>query len=207
MRKLIVAAFTSLDGVMQAPGGPDEDRDGGFAYGGWVFPHWDDQIGEFMDGMFDRSFDLLLGRRTYDIFAGHWPRAPEDDPIGGVFNRITKYVATSSPDTLAWEPSVALTGDVVAAVAALKAGDGPDLLTQGSSELIHALFAAGLVDELRLLTIPVLLGGGKRWHDDASSATTWETVGSSVSSSGVVMTVHHPRGPVTTGSFALPEDA
>ena len=205
MRKLIVAAFTSLDGVMQAPGGPTEDPSGGFAFGGWTFPHWDEAMNPFMD-VFDQPFDLLLGRRTYDIFAGHWPRMPADDPIGAVFNRVTKYVATSSPDTLDWANSVALTGDVPAAVAALKQGDGPPLLTQGSSVLIHALLEHGLVDELRLMTFPVLLGQGKRWFDGAVRPGDLTLQKSAVSPTGVVMAVYHPAGEVRTGSFALPED-
>lgn len=205
MRKLIVAAFTSLDGVMQAPGGPTEDPSGGFAFGGWTFPYWDEAMNPFMD-VFDQPFDLLLGRRTYDIFAGHWPRMPEDDPIGAVFNRVTKYVATSSPDTLDWANSVALTGDVPASVAALKQGDGPPLLTQGSSVLIHALLEHGLIDELRLMTFPVLLGQGKRWFDSAARPGDLTLQQSAVSPTGVVMAVYRPAGEVRTGSFALPEE-
>lgn len=207
MRKLIVAAFTSLDGVMQAPGGPTEDTDGGFAFGGWVFPHWDDEVGDFMDGMFGPPFDLLLGRRTYDIFAGHWPRMPEDDPIGALFNRVTKYVVTSSPETLAWANSVALSGDVARDIAELKQSDGPGLLTQGSSQLLHALFAHGLVDELRLLTFPVVLGAGKRWIHDGARPTGLSLVENRTSPSGVVMTLHRRDGAVPTGAFAGPDDA
>ncbi|RYG09500.1 MAG: dihydrofolate reductase, partial [Caulobacteraceae bacterium] len=151
MRKLIVAAFVSLDGVMQAPGGENEDTSGGFTHGGWTVPLWDDDLAPFMN-VFDAPFSLLLGRKTYDIFAAYWPKAPADDPIGPLFTRVTKYVVTSSPQTLTWENSVGLAGDVVAAISELKQQDGPPLLTQGSSRLLHALLETDLVDEIRLMT-------------------------------------------------------
>src|SRR5207237_2373564 len=155
MRRVVVAGFVSLDGVMQAPGGPEEDPTGGFRHGGWTFPHWDEVMGAWMGESFAKPFDLLLGRKTYEIFAAHWPFTEE--PPAGLFNSVTKYVATSSTEPLAWANSVRLADDVPAAVAQLKAGDGPDLLTQGSSVLVQSLLEAGLVDELRLLTFPVLL--------------------------------------------------
>ena len=202
MRKLVAAAFVSLDGVMQAPGGPDEDPAQGFTFGGWTVPHWDEALTPFMD-VFSQPFDLLLGRRTYDIFAAHWPRTPDDDPIGALFNRVTKYVATSSPDTLAWANSRAIAGDIPAGIAALKQGDGPVLLTQGSAVLLHALLAHDLVDELRLMVFPVLLGCGKRWFDDTSRAGAFALETSATSATGVVSSVYRRDGPVTTGSFAL----
>src|SRR5690348_7866789 len=159
MRKLIVPAFISLDGVMQAPGGPEEDASGGFAYGGWVWPYHDASDGA-MGGVFKRPFELLLGRRTYDLFAAYWPDVAGDAPhrdIADLFNGTTKHVATHHPDTLAWRKSRALGPDVAAAVRELKRGDGPDLLTQGSSELVHQLLVTDLVDELLLLVFPVLL--------------------------------------------------
>jgi len=206
MRPLIAAAFVSLDGVMQAPGGPEEDPSGGFALGGWVAPFWDEETNPFM-GVFDQPFDLLLGRRTYDIFAGYWPSMPEDDPIGSVFNRVTKYVATSAPDTLDWANSVALTGDVPAQIARLKQGEGPPLLTQGSSVLLHALLEHGLIDELRLMTFPVLLGQGRRWFGDASRPAGLTLRSSILSGTGVVSAIYRPAGEVQTGAFGPPPEA
>jgi dihydrofolate reductase len=203
MRKVIAAFFTSLDGVIQAPGGPEEDPTGGFAFGGWSFHHWDGPMGEYMGEGFGTPFDLLLGRRTYDIFAAHWPYTDEEP--AALFNSITKYVATSSGEPLAWQNSVKLAGDVPAAVARLKEGDGPDLLTQGSSVLVRSLLAAGLVDELSLMTFPVLLGRGKRWYGEDAQAGEWEQLSSRTSTTGVIMSRYRPKGPITTGSFAHSE--
>jgi dihydrofolate reductase len=200
MRKLIAAFFTSLDGVIQAPGGPEEDPTGGFAYGGWSFHHWDGAMEEYMGEGFGTPFDLLLGRRTYDIFAAHWPFT-EDGPAA-LFNSITKYVATSAPEPLGWQNSVKLGDDVPAAVARLKQSDGPDLLTQGSSVLVQSLLAAGLVDELSLMVFPVLLGRGKRWYGEDAKAGEWEQLSSRTSTTGVIMSRYRPKGPITIGSFA-----
>lgn len=201
MRTIVVGAFVSLDGVMQAPGGPEEDPTGGFAFGGWTFPHWDESMGQFMGELFEAEFDLLLGRRTYEIFAAYWPYMG-DDPIGRRFNAVTKFVVTSSPEPLAWHNSVAISGDVPAELARLKREDGPPLLVQGSSVLNHSLFAHGLVDELQLLTFPVLLGPGKRLFDDGSMPTGLKLIDSRTSSSGVVMARYRPDGEIRTGSFA-----
>lgn len=203
MRKLIAAVFTSLDGVIQAPGGPEEDPTGGFLYGGWSALHWDEAMGEYMGEGFSKPFDLLLGRRTYEIFAAHWPYT-EEEPAG-LFNSITKYVATSSAAPLAWQNSERLEGDAMAAVARLKEGDGPDLLTQGSSVLVRALLAAGLVDELSLMTFPVLLGHGKRWYGEDAKAQDWTLESSRTSTTGVVMSRYVPRGPIRIGDFQLAE--
>ena len=203
MRKVIAAFFTSLDGVVQAPGGPEEDPSGGFQYGGWTFHHWDGAMGEYMGEGFAKPFDLLLGRRTYEIFAAHWPFT-EEEPAA-LFNGVTKYVATAAAEPLAWQNSVKLEGDVPAAVARLKEGDGPDLLTQGSAKLVRSLLAAGLVDELRLLVFPVILGHGKRWYGEDAKAGDWELLASRASTTGVLMCHYRPRGPVSTGSFALSE--
>jgi len=203
MRKVIAGAFVSIDGVMQAPGGPEEDPTGGFAHGGWVFPHWDEVIDSFMGEAFSRPFDLLLGRRTYDIFAAHWPFTQEEP--AALFNSVTKYVATSSTRPLAWQNSVKLDGDVPRAVARLKAGDGPDLLTQGSSVLVQSLLAAGLVDELFLLIFPVILGRGKKLIGEDAMAAEWELLDSRTASTGVIVSRYRPTGPVRTGSFALAE--
>lgn len=203
MRKVIVAAFVSLDGVMQAPGGPAEDPTGGFELGGWNHPYWDEEMGGFIGARFSQPFDLLLGRRTYEIFAAHWPHMPEGDPIAEVFNRATKHVATSRPERLDWANSTALEGDVAEAVRRLKATDGPDLLTQGSTVLVQSLFEHGLVDELSLMTFPVVLGRGKRLFGDRSLPTAWRAVETAVSTTGVTMALYQRDGEVKTGSFQL----
>jgi len=201
MRKIISSTFMSLDGVMQAPGGPEEDPSGGFAFGGWVFPFWDEAMGEVMGRLFDAPFDLLLGRRTYEIFAAYWPYI-ENDPIADAFNRVTKFVATRSPEPLAWHNSVAISGDVPAELERLKQQEGPDLLVQGSSVLMQSLLASGLVDELQLLTFPVLLGPGKRLFGDDSRPSALKLVDSRTSTTGVMMARYVPDGAVQTGSFA-----
>ena len=203
MRRLIVPAFISLDGVMQAPGGPEEDTSGGFALGGWIVPYADGS-GEVMDGVFARPFDLLLGRRTYEIFAAYWPHVAEGAThhyIADMFNRATKHVATHHPDTLQWRGSRALGSDVVAAVDTLKRGDGPDLVTQGSSELVHQLLATDLVDELRLIVHPVLLGRGKRLFDDRALPAAFRLEATRTTSTGVVVNRYVREGGVRTGSF------
>lgn len=203
MRKLIVPAFISLDGVMQAPGGPEEDTGDGFAHGGWVWPYYDESDEE-MGGVFSRPFELLLGRRTYDIFAAYWPQVPPDAPqrrIADLFNGTAKHVATHHPDTLAWQNSHALGPDIAAAVREIKRGDGPDLVTQGSSELVHQLLATELVDELRLLVYPVLLGRGKRLFDDRAQAAAFRLDASKTSPTGVLTNRYLRDGAVRTGSF------
>lgn len=206
MRKLIVAAFVSLDGVMQAPGGPGEDPSGGFAHGGWIVPHWDEVMGEAMGGIFDGSVDLLLGRKTYDIFAAHWSRIT-DDPFADRLNAMTKYVATRSPGPLAWSNSQAIDPDAVESVRDLKAQDGPDLLTQGSTDLIQSLLAADLVDVFKLMTFPVVLGSGKRLFGDGGTGLGLKLVDNRISTTGVLITTYQPDGPVRTGSFALDDNA
>ena len=204
MRKLIVAAFVSLDGVMQAPGGPQEDPTGGFRFGGWTVPYWDAATGEAIGEIFGRPFALLLGRKTYEIFAAHWPHSDEE-PIASQFNQATKYVATSSDAPLEWANSVKLDGDLPDAVARLKREDGPDLLTQGSSVLVQSLLAAGLVDELNLLVFPLLLGKGKRLIGEDVRPGELELVSSRTAATGVTIVRYRPAGPVRTGSFALAE--
>jgi dihydrofolate reductase len=211
MRKLITGAFVSLDGVMQAPGGPDEDPTGGFKYGGWVAPYWDDALTAAMNKTFAQPFDLLLGRKTYDIFAAHWPYV-ETDPKGNdfdqlnadiavTFNRIVKYVATHRPETLAWQNSRSLGKDVVAAVRDLKKTDGPALLTQGSTELLQTLLAAGLVDQINLLMFPLVLGTGKKLFGSGTAAAAFRLTDSIVSPSGVVIATYERGGDIATGSF------
>ena len=203
MRKLIVPAFISLDGVMQAPGGPQEDTSGGFAHGGWVWPYAD-ETDEAMGGVFGRPFELLLGRRTYDIFAAYWPRVAEGAPHRGIadmFNGTAKHVATHHPGTLEWQHSHDLGSDIAAAVRELKHRDGPDLVTQGSSDLVHQLLATDLVDELPLLVYPILLGRGKRLLDDRSRAAAFRLEQSKTTSKGVLVNRYVREGEVRTGSF------
>jgi dihydrofolate reductase len=200
MRKVIDAAFVSLDGVMQAPGGPQEDPTGGFTLGGWTVNYWDETMGEVMDKIFSEPFDLLLGRKTYEIFAAYWPYAGSD-PIGEKFNAVTKYVATSSNEPLTWQNSVAI-HDVVEEVGRLKKQDGPNLLLQGSGNLIQTLLANDLIDEFNLLTFPVLLGRGKRLFGQGTMPAGLQLVDTKTSTTGVVMTSYLRSGPVSTGSFA-----
>ncbi len=209
MRKVIVGAFISLDGVMQAPGGPDEDPSGGFRYGGWVAPtaDVDPVFGEEIGKLFGEPFDLLLGRRTYEIFAAHWPYAeagPYDD-IATTFNRITKYVATRKGVDLTWTGSVALR-DAVTDVATLKRANGPALVTQGSTELVHALLAAGLVDEIRTFTFPLLLGKGKRLFADDAEPRAFELTHSAVSPNGIIHATYVRAGDVQTATVGGAED-
>ncbi|MFA1626796.1 dihydrofolate reductase family protein [Rhizobium mongolense] len=202
MRKIITGAFVSLDGVMQAPGGPDEDPVGGFKYGGWVAPYFDAAMGKAVGDMFARPFDLLLGRKTYDIFAAHWPYVAADDPIGPLFDRITKYVATRNPDfKLSWQNSRVLGADVVGALRTLKSGEGPDLLTQGSTDFLQTLFRNDLVDEINVFFFPVVLGKGKKLFGDGAFAGALKLVGSKVSGSGVTINKYVRDGDVVTGSF------
>lgn len=203
MRRIIAAAFVSLDGVMQAPGGPPEDPTGGFTLGGWTVNYWDEPMGEFMGEIFSSSFDLLLGRKTYEIFAAHWPFVEAGDPIAASFNAATKYVATSSPEPLTWTNSVALSGDVAAEIARLKQKDGPTLLTQGSSVLLQTLLEHDLIDEFRLLTFPLVLGPGKRLFGRGTRPGALRLVSTKVSTTGVVMGVYERAGAVSTGSFEL----
>jgi dihydrofolate reductase len=213
MRKIVVGAFISLDNVMQAPGGPDEDPTGGFRHGGWTVPYWDDVTGAAMGETFSVPFDLLLGRKTYDIFAAHWPYVQMDPKasdfdafnveIARRFNTITKYVATHRPESLAWQNSRGIGTDVVATVRELKKQDGPMLLTQGSSELVHLLLAHDLVDELRVLTYPLVLGRGKRLFGTDAAVTAFQLVTSKVSSKGAVIATYARAGEVKTGSFAM----
>jgi dihydrofolate reductase len=202
MRKIITAAFVSLDGVMQAPGGPEEDPTGGFKYGGWVAPHVDEVFGKAMDELFGAPFDLLLGRKTYEIFAAHWPYQSDDDPSAKRFNVITKYVATRSNMPLTWKRSVAL-HDAAVDVARLKKEDGPNLVTQGSSDLIQTLLAHGLIDELTVLTFPIVLGRGKRLFGERAKPTALKLVDSKVTPAGVTISSYRRGGEVATGDFAM----
>jgi dihydrofolate reductase len=198
MRKLTGAIFISLDGVIQAPGGPEEDPTSDFRLGGWVQPFFDD-MAPFED-LITSDYDLLLGKRTYDIFAAYWPYN-QDNPIGEKFQGINKYVLTHSDEPLSWENSSKLSGDTAAAVTELKQGEGRDLLIQGSSTLYPPLLSGRLIDRLMLITFPIVLGKGKRLFDGSEDPGALKLVEHCVSNSGVVLTVYEPAGDVPTGTF------
>jgi dihydrofolate reductase len=201
MRKLTGSVFVSLDGVMQAPGGPTEDPTGGFAYGGWLAPYADEAIGKTIAALFDRSFDLLLGRRTYDIFAGFWPYSK--DEMGAMFDRVRKYVVTHGEQPLPWQNSERVSS--LDALARIRDGDGPELIIQGSSTLYPQLLAAGLIDRLIVMTFPVVLGSGKRVFGAGTPSGALRMVDHFVSPPGTVVTTYEPAGAVETGSFAAAE--
>jgi dihydrofolate reductase len=201
MRQLIVAEQISLDGVIQAPGGPREDPSGDFRFGGWAAPYKDEGIGQALQDLHARPFELLLGRHTYDIWAAYWPRVRSGNPIADAFNSVPKHVATHRSGTLDWQNSHALQGGLADAVRALKRRDGANLLTWGSGNMVSQLLAAGLVDELRLLFYPVILGHGKRLFGDDSQPSAF-TVAHSVSTPGGVLITRYVRdGEVRTGEF------
>jgi dihydrofolate reductase len=201
MRKLAVSTFLTLDGVMQAPGGPEEDPEGGFAYGGWSVHYWDDMMGQVMGEAMSVPFDLLLGRRTYDIFAAYWPTAP-DEAGGKPLNDATKYVVSRGRPALDWKESVLIEGDAAQGVAKLKDGDGPELQVHGSGNLIQTLMRHGLVDEYRLWVFPVVIGSGKRLFADGTIPAGLRLVDNKVSTTGVVIGIYQPAGELVTGSFA-----
>jgi dihydrofolate reductase len=200
MRKLIVSTFLTLDGVMQAPGGPEEDDSGGFEHGGWSVHYWDDLMGEVKSAEFSLPFDMLLGRRSYEILGAYWPSAPEEAG-GKPLNDATKYVASRGRPTLEWEPSVLIKGDATEGVAELKESDGPELQVHGSGNLIQTLMRHGLVDEYRLWVFPLVLGSGKRLFADGTIPAGLKLVDNKVSTTGVVMGTYEPAGEVVTGSF------
>ena len=201
MRELIVNTFQTLDGVMQAPGGPEEDPSGGFEHGGWSFGYWDEQMEETMGEAMSKPFDLVLGRRTYDIFAAFWPTA--EGPGAEPLNNATKHVAsTTLTGKLDWENSYLIEGDVPDGIRALKQQDGPELQVHGSANLIQTLLEHGLVDEFRVWTFPVVLGKGKRLFDEGTLPDGLELTSSQVSSTGVVIAAYRPGKEIKSGSFA-----
>lgn len=205
MRKIIVGAMVSIDGIMQAPGGPTEDPTKGFRFGGWAMPYFDETFGEELDRLFEQSFDLLLGRKTYEIFAAYWPYYDDTAPDGGIarrFNEIKKYVVSRSGEVdTGWTGSVLLRD--LADVKRLKEQDGPALVTQGSTELVHALLANDLVDALSIFTLPIVLGAGKKLFADGSAPHSFKLTGSRVSSNGLIVGHYEREGEITIGDTAF----
>jgi dihydrofolate reductase len=204
MRKLVASVFISLDGVIQAPGGPNEDPGGGFGLGGWTVPYADEAIGRHVHELLAQPFELLLGRRTYDIFASYWPHVPAQSgsrAIADQFNSVPKHVATHQTGPLGWHNSHALRGDLADAVRALQREDGADLVTFGSGEMLRQLLAAGLIDELRLLIYPVILGHGKRLFGDDAQVSAFALAHSASTPGGVLITRYLRGGEVRTGEF------
>jgi dihydrofolate reductase len=204
MRKLVVSTFLTLDGVMQAPGGPEEDPSGGFTHGGWSVNYWDELMRQVMGEATTHPFDLLLGRKTYEIFAAHWPHASEEQGAG-IFNNATKYVASRTLDTVEWQNSALLEGDAAEAVARLKEEDGPEIQVHGSGNLIQTLLEHDHVDELRLWIFPVVLGTGARLFADGAVPRGLKLVDSKTSATGVLITTYKRAGEIEYGSFALEE--
>lgn len=201
MRRIVMNTFLSLDGVMQAPGGPGEDDDGGFPYGGWTVNYWDAKMMEVMGAALSTPVDLLMGRRTYDIFAAHWPKAPPEE--GALFNEAHKYVATHRPESLDWGPVTALSGDIAGQLRALTATEGRDLSVQGSSDFGQYLLEHDLVDVSYVWLFPLTLGTGKRRFGPGTRHAGLRLVGQEVSSTGVMM-LHYERGEAAPiGSFRL----
>ena len=204
MRKLIVGAFVSLDGVTQAPGGPDEDRSGGFEHGGWVVPYFDEKGGEIMTEWVGRAGGFLLGRRTYEIFAGYWPHSTDpEDKIAVALNTLPKYVASRTLKSADWQNSTLIEGDVVSEVARLKGQDGGEIQVHGSSDLLQTLFKHDLVDGLRLWVFPVLLGSGKRLFAGGIAPAAFRLTETQVTGTGAVLHVYERAGAVEYGTMAV----
>lgn len=198
MRKIIVLTFVTLDGVMQAPGGPTEDPSGNFKYGGWAVPYFDEKLGEIMGEQMGKPFDLLLGRKTFEIFASYWPDHPED---GAGINAATKYVASNTLEGHKWQKSVFLKGDIVSEIKKIKDQDGPDIQVHGSSMLIQLLLKNDLIDELWLKIFPVILGKGKRLFGDGAIPLAYTMTDSKMTPTGVIVAYYRRAGDVKTGSF------
>jgi dihydrofolate reductase len=204
MRKLVVTTFVSLDGVMQAPGGPEEDPSGGFGYGGWLVPHFDEATGAQMVEWFSHAEDFLLGRGTYEIFAAFWPQAPtEGDPIAEALNTKTTHVASRTLTSVDWDTAQLLSGDVPDAVRKLKEQDGGELQVHGSAGLIQTLLKEDLVDELRLIVFPVTLGKGKRLFEEGTAPRTWRLTGSKATPAGALIAAYERAGELQTGEVTL----
>jgi len=204
MRKVVVLSFITLDGVMQAPGGPEEDPTGGFTHGGWVVGYFDDFLGKVMVEQMSKPFDLLLGRKTYEIFAAHWPSVKtSEDPIAAGINNAKKYVATQTLKKLEWSNSELVKGDVAKEVRKLKEQDGPEIQVHGSGNLIQTLLKHDLLDELWLKIFPITLGKGKRLFAEGTIPVGFKLLESQIAPSGAIVATYVRAGEVRTGSFAL----
>jgi dihydrofolate reductase len=201
MRELIVSTFLTVDGVMQAPGGPEEDPSAGFEHGGWSVNYWDEQMERAMGESLSEPFDLVLGRRTYEIFAAHWPHA--DDPGAELFNGVTKHVASTTLTELEWQNSKLIEGDVAEGIRALKQQDGPELQVHGSANLIQTLLEHDLINEFRLKVFPLVLGTGKRLFDGGTVPAGLELTGSEASPTGVIIATYRSGAEIEYGSFAV----
>lgn len=201
--RLTLTTFLTLDGVMQSPGAPEEDRAGGFEHGGWVVPFADDGMGAAITRWFAQADAFLLGRRTYEIFASHWPHVPDDNPIAAALNTLPKYVVSTTLDSPDWRGSAVIGSDVMEAIAALKARPGRELQVHGSGQLAQALIAHGLIDEYRLLVFPVYVGAGRRLFEDLAATGSLQLLESTTTETGVLLLTYEPAGPLAHGSFAL----
>lgn len=202
MRKIVVLSFISLDGVMQAPGGPEEDTSGDFKFGGWTVPFADAVSGQLMGQQMSEPFDLLLGRKTYDIFAGYWPKQDPDGYVAKPFNKAIKYVVSGSSPALTWEHSVLIDGDVAMKLKELKAQDGPMLQVHGSGNMIQTLLKHDLVDELWLKLFPVTLGSGKKLFAEGTVPASFELTDCQTTPKGTIFANYKRAGEIETGSFA-----
>jgi len=206
--RLTLHTFLTLDGVMQAPGGPDEDRDGGFSHGGWSFPYGDQDFGEAISGWFDQASAFLLGRKTYQIFSGYWPQVTDPgDPIASKLNALPKYVASTTLTSVDWHNSALVGGDLAAEAAKLKEQPGNELQVHGSGGLAQTLIEHDLIDEYRLLYFPVHLGSGKKLFRDGAKAAALRLIGATTTGSGVIIATYQPAGPVQYGSYELPDES
>ena len=203
MRRIITTTFVTLDGVMQAPGGPDEDPSGGFAYGGWTagIDFWDEVAGEVMRGIMGQPFELLLGRRTYDIFASYWPTATLDQDVAVPFNRTVKHVVSRDPLELTWQNSKLITGDVRPQLRSLKEQEGPDLWVHGSGNLVQTLLANDLIDRMLMWTFPVTIGTGKRLFAEGTQPRSWRLTDQKLSTTGVIISGYEPAGQLQVGTI------
>lgn len=200
MRELIVNSFVTFDGVMQAPGGPEEDPSGGFEYGGWVAGYWDDELGQAKGATMAEPYDLVIGRKTYEIFAAYWPHT--DEPPAEELNSAAKHVASTTRKELEWENSKLIEGDVPEGIRAIKEEEGDELQVHGSADLIQTLLAHGLVDEFRLQIFPIVLGSGKRLFDGGTVPAGLRLTSSKALKSGVIVATFRPDGEPELGSFA-----
>nr|WP_294875241.1 dihydrofolate reductase family protein [uncultured Pedobacter sp.] len=201
MRKIIACLFLTMDGVIQSPGGPDEDPKNNFKWGGWSFPHWDDIMNQSMAKITAEPYDLLLGRRTYEIFAAFWPNQ-QNDPTSEMFNRVEKYVVATTKVDTSWINTSLITGNVIHELEKFKASDGPNLLIYGSADLCQTLFKHHLIDVLHTWTFPVTLGSGQRLFEKGTQPEQWKLADAVVSSTGVIMASYSPDGDVKTGSMS-----